>query len=259
MGNKIHSIYYHNPEPSGFEKMLKHYLRCGFKFISLDDLYTMIKGDAPFLKKCVFISFDDGWKENLKLIPIIEKYNVPICIFVALEPLQSGNFWWEYVRNEIGLKKMLEFKKLPFTEFQRQLEGYRKRNVLTRSAITVKELKVLSEHPLVTIQSHTVNHPILTSLPEDVLDMELRESKMQLECLTGKDVYAFSYPNGSLSKREADACRRYYKIAFTTEQRHIYIGDDYVTLPRIALTGNYRRDLLKVYGIWNMLRKICKK
>lgn len=259
MGNKIHSIYYHNPEPSGFEKMLKHYLRRGFKFISLGDLKAMIEGDIPFHKKRVFISFDDGWKGNLDLLPIIEKYNVPICIFVALEPLQSGNFWWEYVRNEIGLKKMLEFKKLPFSEFQRQLEGYRKRNVLTRSAITVEELKVLSEHPLVTIQSHTVNHPILTSLPEDVMDMELRESKMQLECLTGKEVYAFSYPNGSLNSREMDACRKYYRMAFTTEQRHISLGDELLLLPRVALTGDYCRDVLKIYGIWKMIRKICGK
>lgn len=252
---RIHSLYYHNPNVNGFEKMIVHYLNRGYRFISIRELYEVIIGKVPFPDKNVFLSLDDGWKENLTLIPIIEKYNVPICIFVATEPLCSGNFWWEYVKNEEGLKKMFEFKNLPFDEFQCQLSGFRQRNILERSAITMENLKTLNEHPLVTIQSHSVNHPILTSVPDEVLETELLESKKELESLTDANIYAFSYPNGSLTHREVDACKQYYKIAFTTEQRHINESDDIFQLPRYALTGDYKRDLLKVWGIWKYIKK----
>lgn len=87
---------------------------------------------------------------------------------------------------------------------------------------------------------------------------ELSESKSYLESLTGKEVFAFSYPNGSLTSREVDACRDYYKLAFTTEQRNISLDDDVFLLPRYALTGDYYRDLLKVKGIWKILKGICR-
>ena len=112
---------------------------------------------------------------------------------------------------------------------------------------------------MVTIQSQTVNHPILTNSPEDILAMELKESKVELEQLTRKEVYAFSYPNGSLTEREVQACKQYYKLAFTTEQRHIELSDDLYLLPRYALTGQFFRDLLKVWGIWKWLKIMINK
>ena len=122
--------------------------------------------------------------------------------------------------------------------------------------MTIDELKEVAKHPLVSIQSHTVNHPILTKLPNNLLKFELKESQKQLEEITGKEVFAFSYPNGSLTNREIDATKKYYKIAFSTEQNNIRTSDDIYTLPRYALTGDYKRDLLKLYGLWKYIRKI---
>lgn len=255
---KIHSLYYHNPSPLGFERMIVYHKKRGYRFIAVGELYEILKEKRTVHEKLAFISLDDGWQGNLRLVPVIEKYQVPVCIFVATEPLQSGNFWWEYVAHEAGPAQMLEFKKLPYQDFYGQLEGFKQRNRLNRSAMTCEELLSLSCHPLVSIQSHTVNHPILTHSPGDVLDMELHDSKVWLADFTGKDVYAFSYPNGSLTAREVEACKRYYKIAFTTEQNHISAGDDMFLLPRYALTGQYHHDLLKVWGIWKVVKRWLK-
>lgn len=253
---KIKSLYYHNPKAQGFEKMVVYYKNKGYRFISIEELYTILSEKKQIREKLVFVSFDDGWRGNLQLIPIIEKYNVPICIFVATEPLKSGNYWWEYVKNERGLKYMIGFKNLSYSKFYQELEGFKKRNILSRSSMTVDEMITICKHPLITIQSHTVNHPILTNSPDDILEMELRDSKSQLEGLTDNRIFAFSYPNGSLSTREVDACKKHYKIAFTTEQRHIDLNDDIFLLPRYALTGDFYRDLLKVWGIWKFIKKL---
>lgn len=255
----IHSLYYHNPQPDGVERMIKYHQKLGYRFISLAELYEVLKRKAPVREKLAFISLDDGWWGNLKLLPIFEKYKVPMCIFVATEPIESGNYWWEYVQKEIGYKKLQEFKNLPYKEFYQKLAEFKKRNQLNRTAMTKEELLNISKNPLVTIQSHTVTHPILTKLPDDLLDFELSESQKQLEKITGKSIFAFSYPNGSISHREINAAKKYYKIAFSTKPNNISAGADLYTLPRYALTGDYMRDLLKMYGIWKYIKGCCEK
>ena len=252
----IRSLYYHNPNPEGFEAVIRHLHSKGYKFISIDELYDRLERNDT-KGKLAYVSFDDGWQGNLKLIPIIEKYNVPITIFIAVNPVKEGIFWWEFVTKKVGYSKMFEFKKLPYDEFESQLKQIKAEiGKLERSAMTIDELKEVAKHPLVSIQSHTVNHPILTKLPNDLLKFELKESQKQLEEITGKEVFAFSYPNGSLTNREIDATQKYYKIAFSTEQNNIRISDNIYTLPRYALTGDYNRDLLKLYGLWKYIRKI---
>jgi peptidoglycan/xylan/chitin deacetylase (PgdA/CDA1 family) len=49
----------------------------------------------------------------------------------------------------------------------------------------------------VEIGSHTVNHPILTTLDAGALRDELVESKHQIETALGEECVSFAYPNGS--------------------------------------------------------------
>lgn len=253
----IRSLYYHNPKPEGFEAVIRHLHSKGYKFISINELYDRLKR-RDIKGKLAYISLDDGWQGNLKLIPIIEKYNVPITIFIAVKPIIEGNYWWEFVAKKIGYSKMQDFKNLPHDEFESQLKQIKTEvGALGRSAMTMDKLKEVAKHPLVSIQSHTVNHPILTKLPNDLLEFELSESKKHLEEITGTEVFAFSYPNGSLTDREINATKKHYKIAFSTNQNNIRVSDDIYTLPRYALTGDYKRDLLKLHGLWKYLMR-CK-
>lgn len=250
---KIQSIYYHNPDYSGFERMIKYHLSRGYRFIDVFELYDILANRKPIKSKLAFISFDDGWQGNLNAIPIIEHYNVPICIFVSTNPLYSGNFWWEYVAKVFGFKKVNEIKKLPYMEFCNTIDSIKSTISLKRSALTVNELVKLSKHPLVSIQAHTVHHPILTNVPDNVLHKELSDAKDELELITKSRVISFSYTNGSVSFREIEACKQYYLLAFTTEQRRISNKDNLFLLPRFALTGDFFRDLLKIWGIWRWI------
>lgn len=253
---KIHSLYYHNPPIRGFEKMLVYYLKRGYRFICLNELFSILSEKKKIKDKLAFISLDDGWNGNLDLVPIIEKYKVPICIFIATEPIESGNFWWEFVKSELGLKKMLEFKNLSHDEFYDKVSKIKSRVSLKRSALTKDELVMLSRNPLVTIQSHSVHHPILTKSPIEILQIELKQSQETLRHWLNQDIFAFSYPNGSLSQREIDVCKHFYKLAFSTEQNHINLNNDLHLLPRFALTGDFGRDLLKIWGIWQILKRM---
>lgn len=255
---RILSIYYHAPILEGIENIIKHYQKRGYRFISVEELYEIMQIGKPLAEKLAFMSLDDGWKQNFELLPLIEKYQVPVCIFVSTQPVIDGNFWWEYVGKVRDKEGVNQFKLLPYEEFYKQLNDIKKIITLPRSAMTVDEVKEISKHPLVSIQAHTVNHPILTSVPDDVLEVELSDSKKILEEWTGKKVIAFSYPNGRNTIRESEMARKYFDISFTTIQKHISISDDIMLLPRYSLTGQWPRDLLKVMGIWWRLKHIVQ-
>lgn len=63
--------------------------------------------------------------------------------------------------------------------------------------MTKDMLKEVSDSGLITIASHTVSHPFLTRLSVASREKELRESKAELEEITGKPVNHFAYPYGS--------------------------------------------------------------
>jgi hypothetical protein len=62
----------------------------------------------------------------------------------------------------------------------------------------------------VEIGSHTVSHPILTTLDASTLRYELAESKRSVESALGRECLSFAYPNGSpadFGPREKTALR----------------------------------------------------
>ena len=254
----IISLYYHDPIVTGFEKMIKYWQKRGYRFISIDEMREIMLSKKEITDKLAFITLDDGWHQNFELLPIIEEYNVPICIFISIQPVIEGNFWWEYVGKVYDKNGVNEFKLLPYEDFYKQLNAIKEKVTLTRSAMTIDEVKQISKHPLVSLQAHTVNHPILTSVPDDVLEIELRDSKKILEEWTGKKIVAFSYPNGRNTERESNMAKKYYDIAFTTVQNNIQLSDDIMLLPRYSLTGQWPRDLLKVKGIWWRLKNLIR-
>jgi peptidoglycan/xylan/chitin deacetylase (PgdA/CDA1 family) len=50
---------------------------------------------------------------------------------------------------------------------------------------------------LIELGSHTVSHPVLSSLPAAAQQAEILGSKQRLESLIGREVSSFAYPYGS--------------------------------------------------------------
>lgn len=248
------SLYFHNPSSELFERIVLFGKKKGYRFIDINECYDIILNKKKNMDKILFISFDDGWQSNMKLLPIIEKYGVPITVFVSIEPIINGNFWWEYAIKDIGYKNMLKLKKIPYDQFCKVIKKMKKSVRLTRSAITEDELLLLIKHPFVSIQSHTITHPLLTACDNKTLVDELENSKNYLEKISGKEIIAFSYPNGSLGEREIKAVKTAgYKMAFTTVAKHVDVQSDSLYLiPRMAMNtyGGYYENLAKIIGIW---------
>ena len=251
------SLYFHAPLPESFEDVILWCKSKGYDFVHIDEITDYVKGIPSKHKKMVHFSFDDGWLTNLALIPFIEKYYVPKTIFVPVEPLESGNFWWNYVYAKYkSFDKVEEFKTYEDEKFNREVNYIIQVIKLEREAVTFDELKEMSKHPLINIQSHTYNHPILTNVNDKQLDFELSESKKFLSTLLTKDIDTFSYPNGSFGKREENAVREYYKCGYTTEEVFVQPGGNVYRIPSTCLVDNYWSNLSRIVGAWKLIKKI---
>ncbi len=62
--------------------------------------------------------------------------------------------------------------------------------------ISESELKEIAACDLITVGSHSVSHPILPELSTREQEMEIAQSKRDIERVIGSSVELFSYPNG---------------------------------------------------------------
>lgn len=63
-----------------------------------------------------------------------------------------------------------------------------------------EELVELASSGLLEVGSHSLTHPIMSAIPLDAVQVEVRRSKSELEDIIGKPVSEFSYPDGATSR-----------------------------------------------------------
>jgi peptidoglycan/xylan/chitin deacetylase (PgdA/CDA1 family) len=73
-----------------FDKLMK-ILSKKFQVISLSLLVDLIRKNEPIPKRCVVITFDDGYKDNYEIAyPILLKHKLPATIFLTTRPIDSA-------------------------------------------------------------------------------------------------------------------------------------------------------------------------
>jgi peptidoglycan/xylan/chitin deacetylase (PgdA/CDA1 family) len=239
----------------------------------------------------VAVTFDDGYLDNFEIaLPVLEKYQVPATIFVTTDFIDRQHIpWWleqeQLLRSNTHVHFSLEGSTYDFTlQHDKQIENaFRTLTFLSRRMhpetlkhlmgtlraspqppqrqelfMNWEQLRVLAEHPLITIGAHTVSHASLATLGTEELAQELSVSKQKLERMLGTEIDLLSYPYGGereCGRREFTMARELgFKAAFTTqegtfgdEQKH-----DSFALPRIMVTYS---DSVKDIE-WKLLRNV---
>jgi peptidoglycan/xylan/chitin deacetylase (PgdA/CDA1 family) len=86
------------------------------------------------------------------------------------------------------------------------------------------------------IDSHTLTHPDLTTLPDAALRRELTRSRREIEARFGVPARFFCYPAGSYDARVVAAVRAAGYEAATTEVEGFAVGADLLTLKRVRVS-----------------------
>jgi len=259
---KITSLFFHTINKDMFRKCIVWLKKNGYVFISSEQLVSIIKNKIQIPPKAVWITFDDGWKENVdQVIPIIAEFNLPVTFFISTDPVEnSGVFWWSYVskygkhlpRGYNNLKAIQTVDEVRRKELIQKLED-RFNTRFNREAMNVQDVINISKIPQVTVGCHTVHHVIMPNCTDTELDYEVTASKQALENWIGKKVTFFSYPDGGYNSHVKDVIKKHgFELAATTDNRFIVQDEDLFAVPRFWVRGDgfFYEAKCQLLGIW---------
>lgn len=292
-------FYQRNVPPEKLESIILYLKKKKYSFISLDELYELLaKGRNR--KKVATVTLDDGMLDNYQFAwPVFRKYSVPFTIYVPTKFIGSDEILWTIPleqflieKNEIELSGIYGMSKVKLnTNKQKDLllrelirmteekgsydnlmalfahnNWYDYKNT-ARSYMNWDEVAELSRDELCTIGSHTVNHLMLSKLPESDAIFELAESKRIIESHINKPVYHLGYPYGTkvaTGQREfllAEKCG--YTTATTVRYANIHPehGNFLHCLPRYTVKPDFTNSIfdLIIKGAFQFLLKKGKR
>ena len=261
-------LMYHGVAPEGAPAlaMQLRYLTRRFKVVSFKTMVDrLINGSSPLANEIV-LTFDDGLRNNLTVVyPLLRELRVPATMFVCPALVESGQWLWNQEMRcrlqtlaapdltELRMKLLapgtsvegiVEWMKTLRSSQRRQAEATIRQassnfqpTASQRTAFDPMDWDDLLslDRNLITVGSHTLSHPILTSLSSEEIEVELVESRRCLEQRLQCAVDFFCYPNGSYDKRVYQAVQKTYRAAVTTETGMVDSGEglDLHRLPRI--------------------------
>jgi peptidoglycan/xylan/chitin deacetylase (PgdA/CDA1 family) len=199
------------PHEGVTQKQFKTFLDCwreaGYRFVSTQDILAGLDKNGKY----VILTFDDGYRSILDVVPILEEYNAPVILFVTSYNIENEHAYWP----DIVYREELVRGKSP-KEASTLIESLKKKHIsniqqfilkrygtvalvpVDNSArpLTKKELFRLSNHPLIEIGNHTENHVDLTICKIEEIRREIAECQKAIKQITGKSPVAISYPFG---------------------------------------------------------------
>lgn len=182
-------------------------------------------------------------------MPILEKYKVPALVNVTSGFVEQSVFPFEYhlasiIENSSEISFYYEQGQIQLSTSnqKKKQEAYTyTKNILKFASdknrqhtlkqldreckfkpivqyLSIKELRELSNSPLITIGSHTHYHQVLTALPEASVINDLEKGKKMLENWIDRSLIHFSYPYGAYNKKVVELVQNLgFQSAVTTK------------------------------------------
>ncbi|MEA3642018.1 MAG: polysaccharide deacetylase family protein [Lamprobacter sp.] len=207
------------------------FIRRHFQPLPLSEAADRLR-DEQLPSRAICVTFDDGYADNAtEALPVLQETGVPATFFVAAGYLNGGRMFNDTVLETV--------RRLPQGPLDLGPEGLGPREIqanadrLALSGELIMGLKYLDrelrqaraaalaerfgvelpgdlmmcddqvrqlENAGMTIGGHTLNHPILSQLPDAEAFEEIRQGKYALETLLKRPVRLFAYPNGRPGK-----------------------------------------------------------
>ncbi|MCU1254528.1 MAG: polysaccharide deacetylase [Candidatus Angelobacter sp.] len=260
-------LMYHGVVPEGAQALAAQlrYLARHFKVVSLEALLDLTNGSRPLAQEIV-LTFDDGLRNNFTVAyPILRELQLPATFFVCPALVESGTWLWNHeVRCRLQTLAAPELAELrmkllaPGTsvdgivEWMKTLRLAQRRHAEAtiqqastdfrptprqRAAFDIMDWNDMRslDRNLIMVGSHTLSHPILTTLNAQEIEWEILESRQCLEQQLQRTVDFFCYPNGAYDQRAYQTVKKTYRAAVTTESGVLdeQEGLDVHRLPRI--------------------------
>lgn len=189
----------------------------GYRFAKTDEVRSAGPDDALAL-----LTFDDGYANNLRAIPLLERESVPAVIFATTGAIANGRgFWWDALHRqaqaagrsraetaaEVDALKMSTWQEIEAAVAERCGARWFEPVSDEDRPMTIAELQTVARHPLIEIGNHTHDHAILTRQPADEVGRQLGLAQDHLTTWLGSTPRSAAYPNGNTSDAIVETAR----------------------------------------------------
>ena len=276
--HRVHSatdpLFPFEPDAQRFEALMR-FVTTTFRVITLGEaLDHLARNTLP--PRSLVITFDDGYADNAEIVmPILQRLGVRATFFVSTGFLDGGRMWNDSVieclrtsRKEsieldaYGLGRLTlhtaddrrrcidallpRIKYLPLAE---RMDAVRSLQRLCGVGSLPDDLMMTAgqvrsmHHAGMEIGGHTVNHPILKSIPASEAEREISDGRRTLETIIDAPVDVFAYPNGKPGQdydmSHVEIVRKLgFRGAVSTAPGVARHGVDLYELPRFTPWGN---------------------
>ena len=192
------------PSPE-FERQVRWLKRAGYRFVGPAEVVQVVQGIRTPSGPEVLITFDDGCRSVWSLgMPILKRHGVPAVVFVTTDSTSTV-----FASGDSNQAKMTD------------------EQLVSLSLMRIE------------IHSHTVTHRPLVTLPDDELEMELRQSQRVLEDTAGASVKYLSIPGNWFDERVqkvASLCG--YEGVWCSNPGTVCGARDAYEIPRLNVDGD---------------------
>ena len=182
-------------DPDLFEAQIKALSKAGYYFLTPEEAYKAFTENALPAKKVVWLTFDDGNEDF---------YTIAYPILKKYKAKATNNI----------------------------ITGFVKKG--NAGNLTVKQMKEMMAHGM-SFQSHTVNHPDLSTTDKATQKVELSDSIDFLENKLNTEVNTIAYPSGRYNQTTLDLAKKTYKLGLTTNEGLASAKDGLLLLNRVRI------------------------
>lgn len=266
--------------PAFLEEIISLLKQKRYDIISMDEVPARLKQPEPAAPFAVF-TFDDGYRDNREnALPLFEKHNIPLTIYIVADYASGrGELWWlvleEIIRQNNEIRhpfhdgRIVSAQSAPeknriFEDLYwplRRMDPFLQRDILQKFAdahefdcealtqsliMNWQELKTLQAHPLVSLAAHTKHHHAIALLDEERAEAEISEGLERHQAELGEKPRHFAFPYGdplSAGPRDFDMAKRLELTTAVTTRKGVLYKEHLqhlTALPRISLNGAYQ-------------------
>jgi peptidoglycan/xylan/chitin deacetylase (PgdA/CDA1 family) len=193
-----------------FRALVSHFKSHSYSFVSPPEI---VEGLPPG-GKYVLLTFDDGYYNNVRALPILQEFDVPAVFFISTGHVkQEKAFWWDVLYRECRKRPdqlsrlnrvIAAYKLLKSHEVEAQLKEAYGDNALRPVGdldrpFSPSELRGFATHKCVFLGNHTMDHAILPNYSRVEIREQISGAQEDLREITGQVPSIIAYPSGKLS------------------------------------------------------------
>lgn len=225
-----------NTQPENFEDQIKALSEAGFTGITPHELhnYYFNQGDLP--EKPIFITFDDGYKDNYtNAYPVLKKYNMKATIFVIASRIEhEGNNSYPNERPKITWEDAAEMSDL-ITIQNHTWDSHRK--IDTQGGGQIGQIAGRQQNE---DGSWETEEQYVARITDD-----LSKAQNVIAEKMGYDSVVISYPYGEANEKVFEVASSLgAELGVTVKKGVNYSYDRVMSLKRITVDGNYSGEQL---------------